>query len=404
MSGFAYNNQNSQPEQEAAGKAGMYLGAIASIVMPFAAPAIFGSITASGVLGTGLRLAATNTGFLGSLTRVLGSAAVNALSQAGVAAASGADNRDVWRAAGMGALQGGVGGLTRGAPVPAGGTVSGTVNSTGGLVAQQAAQPTVGSIFTGGGYGFTAAPAAQGAAQGGGFFDQIGRLVGGDGAGSDMTRRIGAAIVNAAVNKTSLNQLDGVVAEQRRQLQALYNTDRPAYNQRISTAQQILSEADKMDPEWYARTRMADVAGMEATQFQQAMRNIAVRQGGSLDSGQRKAYERGAALHTARSKALAYNQGHVQATGAQNQLRATGMAGLTPDDAAFRNLGAQGDLALGAWDARRQLNQNTAGEFTAAFTEPTYRPPASRDPSENDEDTLGWGFGGAFTNTFGGSN
>ena len=395
------NGQTAISSEEAAGSIGKFLGIIAAIAIPFAAPAIFGAIAGSGILGAGLASAVTG-GVVTGLGGVLGSAVVGGIMNAGIAYASGARGGDVWRAAGIGALSGGIGGLSHafaaGASATSGAAgVPGAAAATAGapaIAATSAAAPGAlsslpvgagtagaglgGSLTAGGGVlatGATAAPTLSSA-----IVNGITRTFGN--IGQTAINRIGAVLTNAAVNGQSMGRLDGLVAQQRAELEALRVSDKAAYDQRISAAQQILSSADRMDPAWYARTRMADVAGMEANQFEQTMRNIAVRQGGAFDSGQQNAYERGAALHAARSKALAYNQGFVEATGTQNNLRAQGAGLLGPDTAGFQNWQADTELRAAQERAHREASNSTWGGVGAAlFGEHNYNPSTSPDPS-----------------------
>jgi hypothetical protein len=196
--------------------------------------------------------------------------------------------------------------------------------------------------------------------------------------GIDLNR-ISAAIINAAVNGQSMGRLDGLVAQQRAELDALRRTDEAQYNQRIAAATQILADADKQDPSWMARVRMADVAGIEANQFRQAMRNIAVKQGGSLDAGQRKAYERNAALHTGRSKALAWGQGWGQGVQNQAALRAQGAGLLTSPNYAPWQYNTE--LLSAQQRARDEASRSTWGGIIGAFSEHDYKPSTSPDPS-----------------------
>lgn len=399
-------------EEEAAGKVGRYLGVIAAVIVPFAAPWAFGAIAASGALGGGLASAAA-AGTIGTMTNVLGSAAVGALMNAGAAYAGGARGGAVWQAAGMGAISGGGGAFARG--LGAGTGAAGAANTTGAAAAVPGTTAaTTGGIIseagaTGAGAGLNAiggvgpvslAPPAAGGVSSSimngirGIFGQV--------SGQTMNR-IGAAIINAAVNGQSMGRLDGLVAQQRAELQALAARDRVAYQQRISTAQTILADADRMDPAWVARTRMADVAGMEANEFQQAMRNIATRQGGSLDAGQRKAYERGQSLHTARSKALAYNQGFTQAQGVQNQIRAQGAQLLGPDTAGFQNWQAGTELAAAQERAHREADNSTWGGFGAALFERDHPAATSPDPSNTGDNEDNSGFFAGLRNPFGGN-
>lgn len=406
MSGFA--SREVFKETEAAGKVGQWLGVVAAIFVPYAAPALFSSIASSGVLGAGLAQAAT-TGTLSALTNTLGSAVVGGLMNAGVAYASGARGGAVWQAAGMGALQGGMGGLSRAGGAAAnaatsaatssvGGGVSGAMQGIGAATGNLAgaglntATSALGGMTAAGGAGLSGI--ASGALQqgtSGGVMGTIQRMFGGMGA--EQVRRMGAVVVNAAVNGTQLAGMDDIVAQQRAELAALAQTNQAAYQQRISEAQKILASADAMDPAWRGRVAMADVQGAESHAADQAMRNIAVRQGGSLDSGQRKAYERGSALHTARSKALAYNQGFKQAETAQAQMRATGAGLLGPDAFGLQLQQAGQGLAVDAHRARGELLADTAGAFSSAVFGRQYNPATSPDSTSdyNDEDQFTFG-------------
>jgi hypothetical protein len=216
--------------------------------------------------------------------------------------------------------------------------------------------------------------------------------------GVDLNR-VGAAIVNAAVNGQSIAGMDDLVAQQRRELAALAASNQAAYQARIGEAQKITAMADAMDPAWRGRIAMADVQGAEERSGDQAMRNIAVRQGGSLDTGQRKAYERGKALHTARSKSLAYNQAFKQAEVAQAQMRGTAAQLYGPDSGGLAinqmRYGVEGDV-LRAKDTLR--NDTAAGLFTA-FTNTPYDAPTNSDPSADEEQDSN---GSLFGSTFGG--
>ena len=389
--------------EEAAGKVGKILGIVAAVVMPFAAPAIFGAVAASGVLGSGLAAAAT-AGTIGTMTSVLGSAVVGGIMNAGIAYASGARGGDVWRAAGIGALSGGLGGMSHaaGAAKAVAGASSGGTPAVGAIEGVKAAASTVGAAPAATvASGLVQAPASVGATTASGTIMNGVRQIFGNVSGQTM-QRISAALINAAVNGQSMGQLDGLVAQQRAELEALRQSDAAAYQQRINVAQQILADADRMDPSWMARIRMADVAGMEANQFQQAMRNIAVRQGGSLDAGQRKAYERGSALHTARSKALAYGQAYNEAQLGQNQLRAQGAQFLGPNDAGFRTWQADTELRAAQERAHREASNSTWGGIAAGLFERDYPAATSPDPSANQNENTN-SFLGGLRNPFGGS-
>lgn len=422
MSGFAYKLKSStaivpvayavMPE-ESAGKIGKWIGVIAAVIIPFAAPAIFGAIASSGFLGGAIASAAASGGLVGIATNVIGSAAIGGLLNAGAALASGAN---VGQAFAQGALSGGLGGLGRGLGV--GQAAGATTNAAGVAKSGAALLPSAGTIGTGavggvsgGTAGLTAATAgATGAGMAAGsaasnvlspsLQQGIGRMFSGTGA-IDMNR-IGAAIINAAVNGETVAGAEALVEQQRAELAQLAASDRAVYEQRIRVAQDILNEASQMDPEWVGRIRMADVAGVEANQFRQAMRNIATRQGGSLDSGQRKAYERGAALHTARSKALAFGRGFTEAQGARAQMKGSAAGLLGPDQASFTNIQASGEWGAAGLRAAADGRNNTAAGFTNALTSGNYDPAADPRPQEDEDNQTqspygiftGPGFGG----------
>jgi hypothetical protein len=216
--------------------------------------------------------------------------------------------------------------------------------------------------------------------------------------GVDLNR-VGAAIINAAVNGQSIAGMDDLVAQQRRELAALAASNQAAYQARIGEAQKITAMADAMDPNWRRIMAMADVQGAEERAADQAKRNIAIKQGGSLDAGQRKAYERSSALHIARSKTLAGNQAYKQAETAQAQMRGMAAQLYGPDSGGLAinqmRYGVEGDV-LRAKDTLR--NDTAAGLFTA-FTNTPYDRPTNSDPSDDEEQDSN---GSLFGSTFGG--
>jgi hypothetical protein len=215
--------------------------------------------------------------------------------------------------------------------------------------------------------------------------------------------RIGAAIINAAVNGTQIAGMDDLVAQQRAELDALARTNQAAYQARIGEAQKITAQADAMDPAWRGRMAMADVKGAEERAADQAMRNIAVRQGGSLDAGQRKAYERSSKLHTARSGALAYNQAFKQAETAQAQMRGLAAGLYTPDQMGLQITGAKTDLEAARLRERGNRLADTADAFSSAFFGRSFSPATSPDPTSNYDDEDQNNFG-TFNTGFGRSN
>lgn len=394
--GIEYIQPDSTPVEgdEAAGKVGKALGVVAAIFIPFAAPALFGAIAGSGVLGAGLAAAAGTTGFATSLAGVLGTAVTSGLLNAGAAYLQGARGGEVWGAFGSAALSSGLRGATGALRAGAsagtaattgqtvgGGMTSGVNTAFGGLTDVRPptgigpATGTVGMGMTGRG------PLAMSGGIVNGIRNVLGQIDG------DTLNRVGAAVINAAVNGGSLGRLDGVVAEQRAELEALQRSNRAVYDQRIAQAQQLIAAADQADPAWRGRIAMADVAGMEANQSRQAMRNIATRQGGSLDSGQRNAYERSSALHTARSKALAYNRGFSEAEIVRNQARSAAAGLLGPDQMGFAHWQAETGLRADQERARSELNRSTAGMFADAFFgSGTFNQATSPSPSGNDDE------------------
>lgn len=364
-------------QPEAAGKVGKVLGVIAAIAIPFAAPAVFGAIASSGALGSAIAAAAASGGFIGGLTTVIGSAVTGGIMNAAVAYAGGARGGDVWRAAGSAALSSGLNAGIRG--IQSGMQAARTGASVPGAVKAPIGTPSLGASGMGSvGTATANTPgivAAQANGASGGIMQALGNIFND---GSNISR-IGAAITNAIVNGESQERLDALVAQQRAELATLSNADKAQYAQRMEVARQLLDDAAKNNPEMLARMRMADVAGMEANQFRQAMRNIATQQGGSLDQGQRRAYERSASLHTGRSKALAWGQGWGQGVQNQAALRAQGAGLLTSPN--YGPWQAETELLAGQQRARDEAARSTAGGFVGAFSERDYRPSTSPDPS-----------------------
>lgn len=374
LSGKVFAPPEIQPvEQEAAGKAGKILGAVAAIIVPFAAPAVWGAIAGSTAIGASIAGAATGV-FGAALTNVLGSAVVGGLMNAGIAYASGARGGQVWQAFGSAALSSGTGALTRAATTAAGG-----LNAIGGQGPVVLA-PTAGS---------TTNLAIGASSATGGFMETVRNTVGSAISNIDLNR-LGAAVINAAVNGQSMGELDDAVAQARAELEILRQQDQAAYMQRISTAQQILADADRQDPSWLARVRMGDVAGVMNREHDQALRNIAVRQGGSLDSGQRKAYERSGRLDIGRAKALAWGQGWGEGVRNQAALRGQAAGLLTGPNAQLWEAGTR--LSMDQVEQRNRLRASTAGGFASVFNGGNYAPSTSPETqqsnqNQNDEET-----------------
>lgn len=378
LSGKVFAPPEVQPvEQEAAGKVGKIFGAIAAVVIPFAAPAIWGAIAGSTAIGASLAGAMTST-FGATLTNIIGNAviggALNAI--AGGSFAQGALSAG---------LRAGVGSLSRAA--------SG-VNAVGGTgpvslapPASVAASSSIGSVAAG-----LVDPATQG---GGGIMSQIANIFSGGG-----INRIGAAIANAVVNGESQERLDALMAEQRAALAGLNAQEQAAYAQRMAAAEQVLAAAGRMDPARAAYMRMGDVAAIMNREHDQAKRNIAVKQGGSLDAGQRKAYERSGRLEIGRRKAQAWGEGYDRANTAQAQLYGQAAGLFTgPNFGAFdRGYELEADAAR----TRNQLDRSTMGGFVSAF-QPNYNPstsPSPSDPRNQNDDDDNNGNNDAFTNGY----
>jgi len=382
LSGRVFTPPEVQPvEQEAAGKVGKVLGVIAAVVMPFAAPAVWGAIAGSGVLGSGLAAAAA-AGTMGTMTSVLGSALVGGIMNAGIAYASGARGGDVWRAAGMGAVQGGLGGLRgigSGARAATATRTTAGTNILGGtgpvslVPGTGSAAATIGSSITAG---------LTQTAQSGGIMSRLGSIF------SNLPiDRIGTAITNAIANGESQERLDALMVEQRAALAGLNAQEQAAYAQRMQAAEQVLAAAGRMDPARVAYMRMADVAGIMNREHDQAKRNIAVKQGGSLDSGQAKAYERSGRLEIGRRKAGAWGEAYQQAQQGQAQLYGQAAGLFTgPNYQGFQiGYGMEGDYQ----QATNRLARSTAGGFASIFNERDYNrssSPSPSDPRNNGED------------------
>lgn len=380
LSGKVFTPPEVQPvEQEAAGKVGKALGVIAAIVIPFAAPAVFGAIASSGALGASLAGAAASGGFIGAVTNIVGSTVIGGAMNviAGGSFAQGALSGGL--GAGMGALSRGLSGGANAA-----GAAKAGLNAVGGTGPVSLA-PGVGGAA--GSYGITSATGATAglttATQSGGIMGQISNIF-----GNLPIDRIGTAIVNAVVNGESQERLDALVAQQQAALAGLNAQEQAAYAQRMQAAEQVLAAAGRMDPTRIAYMRMADVAGVMNREHDQALRNIAVRQGGSLDSGQRKAYERSGRLEIGRRKAQAFGEGYQDANQAQGQLYGQAAGLFTGPSYQGWQLGY--GLAADAEQARNSLERSTAAGFTSVFNEQDYdrsTSPSPTDPrNQNDDD------------------
>jgi len=191
------------------------------------------------------------------------------------------------------------------------------------------------------------------------------------------------------VNGESQERLDALVAQQQAALAGLNAQEQAAYAQRMQAAEQVLAAAGRMDPTRIAYMRMADVAGVMNREHDQALRNIAVRQGGSLDSGQRKAYERSGRLEIGRRKAQAFGEGYQDGNQAQAQLYGQAAGLFTGPSYQGWQLGY--GLAADAAQARNRLERSTAGGFTSVFNERDYDRSTSPSPTDprnqnNDDD------------------
>lgn len=350
--------------------AGPVFAVIATVVSSIGSAITAGAMAVSSVVTTGLGMIGVNGAIGSALSSAIGSGVMGSLVSGGIAVLTGGN---VGNAMKSGFVTAGLSSGISAVASSAGSVPISTASTAATGPALLAGKGAIGAAAASGANVAAAVPVSPGIANS--IRSMFGNI------DPRTMSRIGAALVNAVVNGQSGGQLSNLVAQQRAELEALRVKDTAAYDQRISAAQQILVDAEKSDPAWHARLAMADVAGTEANEFRQAMRNIAVRQGGSLDSGQAKAYERGQSLHTARSKALAYNRRFSEAEVVRNQLRGQGAALLGPNDAAFQNINAQTELAAGEWDAQRQLRESTWGGLGAAIFEPDHDPAPSPDPS-----------------------
>jgi len=405
MSGFAYNLTNTTAmtpiayltDDEASGKIGKVLGVIAAVVMPFAAPMIWGAVAGSGGILAGLGGAMTGA-FGAGAANIIGSAAVGALTNAGIAYASGARGGAVWGAALSGGLSGGLGGLAHGpmaasaaratgatGPITEAGAGINAAGGTGPVVLAPSAAATAAGAPANIAIGATV---ANGAATGGAGTGIIQSIMSRFGSDPQLVSRLGAAVVHAAVNGGTVRGMEDLVAQQRAELQALQARGDAAYAQRTEIAKTVLDMAKRSDPDWLGRIRMADVKGMETNQYRQTMRNIAAKQGGGLDFGQRKAYQRSGNLRIARDSALAYNTGHDEGVNRQAQLYGQAAGLFTDPNPYYFEQGA--NLGFGLQNVRTQSRRSTAGVFSdALFGHPTYQQPTSPENNNDDPFTQG---------------
>ncbi len=398
LSGKVFTPPEIQVEQEAAGKVGKVLGVIAAIAIPFAAPLVWGAIAGSTAIGASLAGAMTGA-FGAAATNVIGSALVGGIMNAGVAYASGARGGEVWSAFGSAAVSSGAGafargiggGLNGGANAAAAGAPKAGLNAIGGTGPVSLAP---GSGAAAGSYGVSQVAGATAgltkSTQAGGIMSQIGNIFSGGG-----INRIGAAITNAIVNGESQERLDALMTEQRAALAGLSAQEQAAYAQRMQAAEQVLAAAGRLSPENVAYMRMGDVAGIMNKEHDQALRNIAVRQGGSLDKGQAKAYERSGRLAIGRAKAQAFGEGYQDAAQGQAQLYGQAAGLFTGPNYQGFQLGY--GMAADAEQARNRLARSTAGGFVSAFNEQDYdrstspSPTDPRNQEENNDDAFGGG-------------
>lgn len=377
--------------QESAGKIGKIIGVIAAVVIPFAGPAIWGALTASGGILSGLGTAMTGA-FGAGLTSAIGSAAVGGIL---IGAASAASGGNFWQGFGTGALGAGIGAAARGltaAAQPA--VVAGSAGtSVANIGAGLSTAATAGATATGAGAATAGLTAATTSVASPNVMQSLGRMF--TGMNGDMLNRVGAAVVNAAVNGQNMGRLQGLVDQERAALDTLAASDRAAYDTRIATAHQLLADADRNEPTRVALMRMADVAGIEANEFRQSQRNIATRRGGEYNRGAQNFDERTRALHTGRSKARAYGEGFGEGLTRQGSLRFQGAQLLTPNEQGFRTWQAGLELNAGLERARTESNTSTWGGFSdAIFGGGDYNPATSPRPDEEDEDQNNFGIFG----------
>jgi hypothetical protein len=385
MSGFAYNLTITTAmtpvayltDDEAAGKLGKVLPFIAALVMPFAAPMIWGALAGSSGILAGLGGAMTSA-FGATASGIIGSAAVGAVANAGIAYLSGARGAQVWGAAIQGGISGGMGGLSHG-PIGAG---ANAVGGSGPVSLAPSAAATAGGAPANLAIGATVANGATAGA--GSVASNITSQISNIFSGGSAINRIGSALVNGIVNGESQARLDELVQQQQAALEGLSSQEQAAYAQRMDAARNVLNIAYQANPERLALMRMADVRGMESNQYRQAMRNIATRSpGGTLDFGQRKAYQRSGGLRIARDAARGYNDGWDEGTDRQASL--FGQAAGLYTGPNFGPWETRANLDLGAYNARTQLTRSTAGQFADAFFgHPTYQQPTT--PETNNQD------------------
>jgi len=228
----------------------------------------------------------------------LGKAAASAIVGAGIGAAGGAVGVPGLSAK-SGALAGGMSGLFGGKPALGGGTANTATD-----LAARAAQETGMSAAQSVGAGLTTAGTA-----GGGFFSS------GIGAGLK-------AAAPLALGATLAGGLGGSGGQQGEQaeLERLREANARFTGERFSQAQRLLSEADRLDPDYMGRQAASDAMVRGSVLKGEALRG--------LTGPRREAEERRFQLGTARNVGTAYQQGYGTGVAGRAQSRLAGISSI----------------------------------------------------------------------------
>ena len=272
---------------------GKVVGTIAKVAavvaVAYFAPAIAGKL-APALLG------ATKGGAV--MASTLGKAAASAVVGAGMGAAGGAVGIPGLNAK-SGALAGGMSGLFGGKPA-LGGAPANTATDLAARAAQETGMTAAQSV----GAGLTTAGTA-----GGGFFSS------GIGAGLK-------AAAPLALGATLAGGLGGSGGQQGEQaeLERLREANARFTGERFSQAQRLLSEADRLDPDYMGRQAASEAMIRGSVLKGQALRG--------LTGPQREAEERRFQLGTARNVGTAYQQGYGTGVAGRAQSRLAGISSI----------------------------------------------------------------------------
>lgn len=356
--------------EEAGGKGlGQVLGVVASFIIPYAAPAISSAIglssTISQVVGSkligGALGSAVTGGVLGAAqgyatgSNIGQSAIMGALGGAGGASAKYFNGQGI--APGVGAsvkgMQAGLNVTPTAVPGPDAGNLANF-----GVSSPDASQAGVTAALDGAKGAAAISPEVSQAAQqmgvGQNVVGAIRRLPGQ--IASRLLSRDGLAMLTQmAVGAMQPDPgLTEAIQARRAELETARQRDIQLYNLQLTTARDILNEAEHFDPQHIAMNASNQAKILGARQEDAQLRDAASR---GRDSGRREVIKRQAGLNTARAANAAYNQGWQMGEQTRDAKRTAARAWLPQDYPVTR-----GESQVGLAQQQQAANdQTTAG-------------------------------------------